>query len=679
MTARQKQIFRHAVISVSVFAVGVVFYLSGILTFLENKTYDSRIKVSAGFTRPSEDICVVGIDQYSIDNALKDFDWGWPWPRSAYAEIVDFMNEGGANSVTFDVFFTEPSVYRQNDDETFAQASKKYGRVIQTMFVSEDNRPLFPIRQLRDTSILLGNNTSAKDSDDVIRRARISYTHDGIEYPALGLAPVLADEESDETLESLRQKLPLRKDGTVLLRYKGPVSRYFPYSAYDVIKSWRLYKQGEKSVLVPEDFSGADVVFMFYAPGLFDICSTPISQVYPGAGVHITMLDNLLTDGFIREIPRWLTVLFCLAMTVASSFSVYISEHFSSKGKNLKIIGLFVLALFITVGLPYAMILKNIYVPLVAPLFCLAVSFTVTIFANYAAEGRQKRFIKSAFSQYLSPFVIERLIQNPEKLKLGGEKRNISIFFSDIQGFTSISEKLDPIQLTEVLNRYLTEMSDIILESGGTIDKYEGDAIIALWNAPTDIQKHSLCAVRAALECQKMLENLGGEFTKMVGCPLLTRIGLNTGEAVVGNMGSRHRFDYTMFGDAVNLAARLEGLNKQFGTYLMCSSSLKENAEKYDAEILWRELGKVQVVGKSKAVQIFEPFLKEDFLKKKDVLLTFADALSLFYSGNFKSAKEKFSSIEDVDAPAKKYAARCQFLMENPPQNWEGVWVADTK
>ncbi|MBN2060002.1 MAG: adenylate/guanylate cyclase domain-containing protein, partial [Deltaproteobacteria bacterium] len=190
---------------------------------------------------------------------------------------------------------------------------------------------------------------------------------------------------------------------------------------------------------------------------------------------------------------------------------------------------------------------------------------------NYTIKGRQKRYIKNVFKQYLSPAVIERLVENPDKLALGGEMRELSIFFSDIQGFTGISEQLSPPELTALLNDYLSAMTDIILAEGGTIDKYEGDAIIAFWNAPLDVPDHAKRAVRSALLCGRKLSELRPGFRKRIGTDIYARIGINTGQVVVGNMGSNQRFDYTFLGDAGNLASRLEGVNKQFSTYLMVS------------------------------------------------------------------------------------------------------------
>ncbi len=219
---------------------------------------------------------------------------------------------------------------------------------------------------------------------------------------------------------------------------------------------------------------------------------------------------------------------------------------------------------------------RGTWLPLVVQEAAVSLSLLGALAVNYATEGKQKRFIKNAFRQYLSPDVIEQLIAHPERLKLGGERRTLSIFFSDLQGFTAISEGLDPEALTALLNEYLSAMTDILHEEGGTVDKYVGDAIIAFWNAPLDQPDHAERAARAALRCQEKLSEMRPDFRERIGKDLYMRIGLNTGFAVVGNMGSRSRFDYTVLGDAVNLASRLEGINKQFGTFILSSEALRK-------------------------------------------------------------------------------------------------------
>jgi adenylate cyclase len=252
----------------------------------------------------------------------------------------------------------------------------------------------------------------------------------------------------------------------------------------------------------------------------------------------------------------------------------------------------------------------------------------------------------------------------------------LSIFFSDLEGFTGISEGLEPEALTALLNDYLSAMTDIIHEEGGTVDKYEGDAIIAFWNAPLEQPDHARRCVRAALRCQARLAEMRPMFRERLKKDLKMRIGINSGPAIVGNMGSHTRFDYTMIGDAVNLASRLEGINKQFGTYTMISQSTMEQME---GAFPVRELSRVAVVGRKESVVVYEPLPPEDIECRQSELTRFADGLTRFYRGDFPGAETIFSSLADADPAALAYITKCRELIDHPPEEWHGIWVITTK
>jgi adenylate cyclase len=406
------------------------------------------------------------------------------------------------------------------------------------------------------------------------------------------------------------------------------------------------------------------------APGLFDLRPAPVSGVYPGVEIHATMLDNLLSNDFIRAVPvsilAALTLLMALMAGVGTS---YVSGIFKS-----------VMVYAASIIMPVAVCLFAYTRGFWLPLIVQEVGVTITLFSAgliyYSTEGRQKLFIKNAFKQYLSPAVIEELIQHPERLKLGGERRELSIFFSDLEGFTSISEGLEPEALTALLNEYLTAMTDIIQEEGGTVDKYEGDAIIAFWNAPLQQADHAGHSVRAAMRCQAKLAEMRPSVRERIGRDLRMRIGINSGPAVVGNLGSHTRFDYSMLGDAVNLAARLEGINKQFGTYTIISEATLERMEE---AFPVRELSRVAVVGRKDPVRIYEPIFPEEFAVREKDLALFAEGLAAFYRGQFAAAEMIFAGFKDRDPVAAAYAGKCRSLLDHPPEDWDGVWVVTSK
>lgn len=687
----KKLFLRCCLVSVLVFAFCTLMNLLGLFRFLEYKSYDGRMTRTAGLFKADENIAVVIIDQDSLDWAKENLGWSWPWPRSSYGDMVRFFNMGNANCVAFDMMYTEPSVYGKEDDESFASANREFGRTALAVHFLEDDpdnvHAVYPIPELRQSAGILSSVVSAKDFDTVVRRNRYGFVLDGNVFPQLGTAPLVAAGEA--TREELRQKIEAGE--TVNLRFTKSLNDYIPYSAMQILQSYRAAAvsggtDGEADedddLLSPEDFEGMSVFVGVYAPGLFDICSTPVSQMYPGMGVHVSLLDTLLNGNQIKNAntPLTTSVLTAVMAFLGAAFILLVSVvKKRSAAFALTAMG-FVLPLVLYVGICYALFAWGIWIALVAPVAAFILSFASSTAAGYFSEGRQKKYIKTAFSQYLSPIVIDELVADPAKLKLGGERKQITCYFSDVQGFTSISEGLDPAELTAFLNEYTSEMSDVIMNSGGTIDKYEGDAIIAFWNAPTDQEDHALRAVEAAIRCQERLDEMQEELVKISHKSVKQRIGLNTGFAVVGNMGSRMRFNYTMLGDSVNLAARLEGQNKAFGTYTMCSAETKNAAVEHGTKLKFRELAKLQVVGKKEAVTVFEPMSPTVFAKREVELETFAEALKEFYSANFAKAKELFQSIAQSDAAAKNYLEKCtEFIATPPDADWDGRWIATSK
>ena len=702
-TRVKNHLIRVAVIVVA--TVAVVLLLEGLSLFQrpENMLYDSRMVRTAPSHRPSDEIAVILLDQDSLDWAQQEFGWSWPWPRSAYGDIVSYFNLGGAASVAFDVLFTEPSVYGSQDDEAFATACRDYGRVVQTVYfdtiqgttsdwkssfpppplkealgevpAASDESLLFPIDSIAASAAVLGNITGSSDWDKVIRRAKAYRPFQSYLIPTLGMASLYAAGEDgpDPAQEPAEGRL---------LRFQPSLDSYVPYSAGQILQSYYAIQTGREPLLESELFQDMYVFFGFYAPGLFDICTTPVSAVYPGVGVHITQLDNYLQDSFLTPVSFPVKLLLVVLLALLGAIPLSLGELFRLHKLNvLMSVASVVVFGLLFVLLSYVIFNAGFVLPMMPPLVALLLAFFSAMVVSYRQEGRQRRYLKSAFRHYLSPAVIDTLIAHPESLVLGGERRHISIFFSDVQGFTSISEGLSPEELTSLLNDYLSQMTDILLESGGTIDKYEGDAIIAFWNAPVELPDHGRRAVETMIRCQEKLAQLRPELEQRAGRPFYMRVGINTGDAVVGNMGSSSRFDYTMLGDSVNLAARLEGLNKQFGTYSMCSAASKEEAQEFGTELCFRELARVAVVGKKEAVTVFEPMRASEYAGRQAILEAFSQGLQLFYQGKFQEALAAFSAIQKDDAPAAHYVEKCRELLENPPDMscWEGVWVATSK
>jgi adenylate cyclase len=651
------------------------------------------------------------LDQKSLDWGREENGLSWPWPREVYGAIIQFCQRAGARALVFDVLFTEPSKYGVADDRSLAEAMRDYGYFIGAVFPSRTEggrknwsafaaepkfrvtgleawlaqtkkaafpRASFPVEEISAAAGFLANVHLNPDSDSIYRRASLFEIFDGRFIPSPALASYLAKRPetplriSPGLLTVGNREIPVDDRGQAILNFRGSSGTHKTYSAAAVIQNELRLQSGESPVIINiEDFRDKYVLFGFSAPGLFDLKPTPVSGVYPGVEVHATMLDNLLAGDFIKTVsPAAVLFIMLFVALLAGLTTSYISGIFKSA---------FVYAFFI--ALPVILSLASYRLGFWLPLVVQETAVAVTLFGAgliyYTVEGRQKAYIKNAFRQYLSHAVIEELIRNPERLKLGGERRMLSIFFSDLEGFTGISEGLDPEALTNLLNIYLTAMTDIIHEEGGTVDKYEGDAIIAFWNAPLAQPDHAVRCVRAALKCQAKLASMRPELHKTIGRDLKMRVGINSGQAVVGNLGSHSRFDYTMIGDAVNLASRLEGINKQFGTYMLISQATRDQM---GGAFPVREISRVAVVGRREPVVVYEPMLPENIdAGRRAMMDTFSEALALFYQGDFTGAKTVFSTIVHEDPAAHAYLAKCEELILNPPADWQGVWVITVK
>jgi adenylate cyclase len=693
-------------------SLALLLFLPGWLDVWEAKTWDWRVNAMAKPVKTSDHIRLILLDQNSLDWAKEENGLAWPWPREVYNAIIHFCQRSGAKALAFDVLFTEPSKYGVDDDRVFAAAIHDFKYFVGSVSLSQTegseqrwpafapepvfkvlgldqwllamgagnvtfSRATFPIPEISAGAGSLGDVHLNPDRDNVYRRAALFHIFDGRMLQSLALGCYLATQPGIPLkirtghLTIGNREIPIDRRGNAILNFRGPAGTHKAYSAASVIQSELRIQKGEKPTITePDAFKDAYVFFGFSAPGLFDLRPTPVSGVYPGVEINATILDNLLANDFIRPVPAAVVIGMTLLITLLAGLA---TSSVSGIMKSAMLYVFFIAAPVILCLIAYR---QGFWLPLVVQETGVAVTLFSAGLIYYTTEGRQKMFIKNAFKQYLSPAVIEELIQHPEHLKLGGERRMLSIFFSDLEGFTSISEVLDPEALTVLLNDYLSAMTDIIHEEGGTVDKYEGDAIIAFWNAPLQQSDHALRCVRAALRCQVRLAEMRPMFRERLGKELKMRIGLNSGPAVVGNMGSHTRFDYTMIGDAVNLAARLEGINKQFGTYTLISQS---TMEQMDGAFPVRELSKVAVVGRREPVVVYEPMLPDDVERRQNQLARFSEGLALFYQGDFPGAESLFSGLAEADPAARAYRNKSRELIDHPPEEWHGVWVITTK
>jgi len=693
-------------------AIAIVLWALGLFERWEAAAWDWRARSFASPGAATSKIRLVLLDQGSLDWGKKVSGWSWPWPREVYSAIVAFLKRQRARAIIFDVIFTESSVYGVEDDQALATAIGEGPPFAAALILGETTgeatfwpeevpppsasidgldawlaarirtrviarRATFPIPEVAKPSKQLGDVQGDRDPDAVLRRAKLFRVFDGRAVPSLALGallagaagarPSLAIEEG--SLRVGETAIPIDRDGRAILRFRGRTDVYRPIGADAVIQSELRIREGaEPTIADPEAFRDSYVFFGFSAPGLMDVKPTPMGPTTPGVLVHATELDNLLSGDFIRPAPAGLVVLATFVLAVAAGvLIVRMKQAWQSVS-----VAIAFLAVPLAAGFgAYAL---GLWWPIIVGEGATALAFAGALAVQYATEGKQKRFIKNAFKYYLSADVIHQIIKDPSRLTLGGEKRELTIFFSDLASFSSISERLDPQGLTALLNDYLSDMTDIILEEGGTLDKYEGDAIIAFWNAPVLQEDHAIRGVRTAIRCQRQLAARGDEFRERAGMPLRMRIGMNSGDVVVGNMGSRERFNYTILGDAANLASRLEGANKAFGSMTMVAETTWRQT---GGAFSGRELARLRVVGRKTPVTVFEAI---GFKGEGDrgVIDAFGRALALFYEGKLDEAGAAFEALGD-DPVSKAYAARCRTLAASPRESWDGVWSLTEK
>lgn len=680
------------IVGLAAFAVGAALHFLNVFQALEWKSWDARLRLFADPERAGGDIVLILVDQYSLDVYEAQQGLSWPWPRQLYAVLIEYLKTGGSAACFFDIAMTEGSRFGVEDDEILAGAAVAAGNAFFPVALSTEEKEngknsleLLRRFSLESRSVALkeegtrflsvttpleiflnsakgvGNVRVNPDGDGIYRRMPLVFSSGDMVLPSVPLA--LSEHiAGQQDLSSI----PVDPSGQMMIRFWGPTGTYKTYPVAAIINSWAQIQEGQAPQIPPKEFAGKVVLVGLSAVGLYDIKSSPLSAVIPGVEIQAAALDTLLHRNFIRVVPEPVSHIFVFLLALLTGVAV------SSFRKIWAVVAAFGVALAFPAGAACAAFAAGLWLEFVFPWTSVFVAMVGASVLNYSIEGKQRRFIKGVFSHYLSPAVIDRLIDNPKLLCLGGEEREITSFFSDIAGFTTISEKLDPQELVSLLNTYLSEMTDIILDQGGTLDKYEGDAIVAFWNAPLDDPRHAARACRAALACQKKVAEIEPEFKKRFGHGIRMRIGLSSGPAVVGNMGSSRRFDYTAMGDTVNLAARLESACKQYGTNILMAENTIECVRD---EVVVREVDVVRVVGKSRPVRVFELVgEKGDVSREKtEELGIFHEALGHYRKREWDRALDLFKTLSD-DPLAALYIGRSLKLKQNPPsEDWDHV------
>jgi adenylate cyclase len=556
--------------------------------------------------------------------------------------------------------------------------SSKYGLVRWTSSVCSP----CPLLTARGIEINLPKLTAAAgdtgffnampDPDGAIRTIPLVVSFQNDLYAPLSLSilkryldnPLLQITLSDHGVLAIRmgqELIPVDDYGRFRINFRGP-AKSFPYYSFADVVSGKvpLEKFRDKIVLV-----GASAV------GIYDIRITPFSSIFPGVEVHANVMDNILRRDFLWA-PTGLinpTVLVVIIMALAMGWL------------QPRIRAWIGLALLISLILLYGYVnyylfsQHQIYLQMLYPLGCLVTVYMAVAFMRFIAEEKERMRIKAAFQNYVAPDVVNTMLQHPDRLQLGGEKREMTVLFSDIRGFTTLSEQMEPEVLVELLHSYLNPMTDTVFKHQGTMDKYIGDAIMAIYGAPLILPDHADRACETALEMMEKLRQLW-EGWRAQGLPeLRIGIGINSGAMTVGNMGSERLFDYTVIGDNVNLASRLEGLNKYYGTAILISEATQKLLQK---KYILREVDRVRVKGKKAPASIFElRGIGQSLGKDEELLQTFQAGLEAFRRGEWAAAEKFFSQclqLNPDDGPAKLLLGRTQGMAQQPiPPDWDGV------
>ena len=610
--------------------------------------------------KPNPLIAILAIDDSSIQSIGQ-----WPWKRSVHAEIISKLEENGAVVIAYDVAFSEPST--ETEDLALEKAISSLN--IPIVLSSEGQRIV-----VNENIIVAAGFTKPLDrfvKDDNYGLVNLITSKDGVTrfFPFQQIADenIKINNFSVQVLKKFNgyKRSSVKTTKKILrINYFGPEETFPMYSVKDLLNNGVGIKEiKDKIVLV-----GAT------AENLHDNALTPVSgKPISGIEIHANILNTLLDNDFLVDESK-IKSFFTLAFITIASSVLFINLSIK------KVVFLGVSSAFIFLIYCFISFDNGVVRPILFTVLSIILTIVVNIAYKYQFELKQKRFIRGAFSYYLSKAVMDELLANPEKLRLGGERKKITVLFTDIAGFTSISEKLEPEKLSELLNIYLTKMTNIVFKHHGVLDKYIGDAVMAFWGAPLIDEQQAIRACLTALEMQEATKDMSSEWKKYGINSFKIRIGINTEEMIVGNMGSNQRFDYTLLGDGVNLGARLESINKFYGTDNIIS---KYTYKAVKNEVVTRKLDTVTVKGKTKGVEIYELRPFGNITDDENVFLEeFEKARMLYEKGEFSESLKFFNKLEKKypkDKTIKIYIERLSNIIKNPPKKWSGVFVAQSK
>jgi adenylate cyclase len=644
--------------------IGLTMFV-GILSFtpawesLELKGFDALSWLTAA-EKPHVPIVIVAIDEASFG----EIEQQWPWPRGLHAKLVNALHDAGASVIAFDILFAERD--HSGQDAEFADAIARAGSVVLGADVAHsENEKLRMQSRIDPLHILMQAGA---------RSGLISVNHDP--DSAIRRVPQFNDAFFREIIREYAKHEPSAPKDVVIapdsmIRYVGR-DHTFPYvSYYQALDPVHFLPKGifkDRIVMIGRDIKVASEVGV----GQVDMFDTPFlqytGQQMPGVEIHANMIDGAMTGRnlYRMPLPSYLTLTALMTLLAGLAMREWLPI------RSLLVVLGFTLVLMFASWVLFEF--ANYWIQIAAPIAGMLLVYVANGGIAFALEQQRRQEIKRAWSFYVSPQVVDQMIAHPEQLVLGGQKREVTLMFTDLANFTTISEQLTPEQVSHLLNRHLTEMTRIVIAHSGTVDKFIGDAVMAFWGAPFDDQAQAQHACEAAREMQKAQAKLREELKAEGFPPVFMRIGIHTGSAVVGNMGSDERFDYTAVGDPVNLASRLEGANKNYGTDILISET---TAARLNGTVPLRAVDLVKVKGKLDAVAVFTPDDDEEVER-----LT-AKGVAAFRAQRWDESASFWQALlmrRKQDSLAVLYLERIAAFRASPPAaDWDGAIALDSK
>ncbi len=708
---------------------------------VRNQSFDLYQRL---YPRPQnkQPIVVVDIDENSLESVGQ-----WPWPRSVVARLVDKLTAMGAIAIGFDIVFAEPD--RLSPDK-IAEDNASLSPEVKADLLAQPSNETLLADAIRRSRVVVGE-TSVRHGDDTEIDAGVNDDIPEIPHAALGADPtpfllkfprlvqnlkVISDAAAGHGMFTVepdpdgifrRMPLVMMVEGKLRLGLAAEILRiatggqafairtddagisgivvggvFVPTDGSGKVHPWfngsdRARYVSAGSVLdgsaAPASIAGHMVLVGTSAVGLEDFRATPVAAFMPGVEIHAQIIENILTQQFLFR-PNYALG---MEVVIVLLIGLLIIWFVPRSGAIYAFVAAIVVIAVIGGGSLWAFQASRLLIDATFPIGAIAAIFIVMATANYIREERQKRQIRSAFGQYLSPALVDRLADNPSQLVLGGETRDLTLLFTDVRGFTTISEsyKSNPQGLTRLMNHFLTALSKSILDRDGTIDKYMGDAIMAFWNAPVDLKDHALRACYAAVDMIQRVDELNATSREEANADsdephheIKIGIGINTGECVVGNMGSDMRFDYTALGDTVNLASRLEGQSKPYGVPIILGDN---TASVVSPTVATLEIDQIRVKGKLEPERIHALLGLEDMLRNQDFLALSEVNTRMLSSYRQQRWGEAIEALDRIGPLAERvgfevteylaiYKARIAEFAENPPgPDWDGVYTAASK